>query len=191
MANNIRQLRKERGLTMEQLAALLPDNPHFTTIAKLERSQRTLSQHWIEQIAAALKVSPSAIISGEAQGVRMVPLLGSIPTGPWQEAVNDPIGHVFAPVGSLSAFALRPQGDSMNKVIMSGATVIIDPDQVELVDGKIYAVRNGSGDATLKMYRSTPPRLEPCSDNPKHQPIPVGAEPFIVIGRMVWQGLEM
>lgn len=192
MQNNIRRLRKERGWTMQDLADRVEGKPHFTTIAKLERSMRSLSFDWLEKIAKALGVASEDLISDA--GVprpRMVPMLGKIPAGGWQEALQDPIGHVMAPGGGPNVFGLRPEGDSMDLVIMPGAYVLVDPDETDLADGRIYAVRNGAGDATLKMYRSTPPRLEPRSSNPAHQPIMFGKEPFTVIGRVVWQGQEM
>jgi repressor LexA len=193
MENNIRRLRKERGWTMQELADRIEGGAHFTTIAKLERNMRGLSVEWLEKLGKALGVAPEDIIApaNQAARPRMVPLIGTIAAGNWQEAIHDPIGMVLAPQGGPNVFALRPDGTSMDQVIMPGAYVLVDPDQIELTDGRIYAVRNGSGDATLKMFRSSPPRLEPRSSDPKHQPIPVGREPFTVIGRVVWQGMEM
>jgi repressor LexA len=193
MENNIRRLRKERGWTMQDLADRVEGQPHFTTIAKLERNIRGLKGDWIHKIAKALGVAPEDIITTHAQGPRprMVPLLGRIPAGNWQEAIHDPIKFVLAPQGGPNVFALTPDGDSMNEAIMPGAYVLVDPDQLELEDGRIYAVQNGSGDATLKMYRSSPPRLEPRSSNPAHVAIHFGREPFTIIGRVVWQALEM
>jgi repressor LexA len=191
--NNIRRLRKERGWTMQELAERVEGNPHFTTIAKLERNQRGLSVEWAEKLARALGVAVEDVIApaGTAGRPRLVPLIGAIAAGSWQEAISDPIGMVYAPAGGPNVFALRPAGDSMNEVIMPGAYVLVDPDQLDLADGKIYAVRNSAGEATLKMYRADPPRLEPRSTNPAHQPIPIGQEPFTLIGRIVWQGMEM
>lgn len=193
MKNNIRTLRKQRGWSMEELAERVEGNPHFTTIAKLERSTRGLSHKWMVKIAAALGVAPADLISADenASSPRMVPLVGRIPAGNWREAIQDPEGWVMAPQGGPNVFALRPEGDSMNRIIMEGAYVLIDPDQLDLIEGKIYAVRNDGGEATLKLYRSSPPRLEPCSFNPVHQPIFFGHEPFTIIGRVVWQGMEM
>lgn len=193
MENNIRRLRKERGWTMQELADRVEGQPHFTTIAKLERNMRGLSADWIVKLAKAIGVAPEDIIApaGLASRPRMVPMLGRIPAGGWQEAIHDPVGFVMAPAGGPNVFGLRPEGDSMDQVIAAGAYVLVDPDQLELLDSRIYAVRNGSGDATLKMYRSDPPRLEPRSSNPAHKPIHFGKEPFTVIGRVVWQGQEM
>jgi repressor LexA len=193
MENNIRRLRKERGWTMQELADRVEGQPHFTTIAKLERNLRGLSADWIDKLSKALGVAPEDLIApaDQARRPRMVPMLGKIPAGDWREAIHDPIGYVMAPQGGPNVFALTPHGDSMNQVIAPDAYVLVDPDQTDLHDGRIYAVRNGSGDATLKMYRASPPRLEPRSTNPAHKPIIFGKEPFTVIGRVVWQAQEM
>lgn len=191
MANRIRELRQARGWSMEELASKVEGSPHFTTIAKIERAQRSLSQEWMGKISAALGVQPVDLISGGEQRPRMVPLLGNIAAGSWQEAIADSDEMVIAPAGGPNVFGLKPQGNSMNEVIMDGAYVLVDPDITDLCDGAIYAVRNDGNDTTLKMYRSDPPRLEPRSSDPSHQPIIFGREPFTVIGRVIWQGRQM
>lgn len=191
MENNIRSLRRQRGWTMAQLAERVEGQPHFTTIAKLERNVRGLSGDWIGKIAKALGVAPEEIISTSTKRPRFVPLLGTIPAGSLREAIQDPLDYVMAPQGGPNVFALYPEGTSMNRLIPAGAYVLIDPDQLDLTEGKIYAVRNEGGEATLKLYRASPPRLEPCSSDQSHQPIYFGHERFDIIGRVVWQGQEM
>jgi repressor LexA len=191
MPNNIRELRNKKGLTMRELADRM--GIHHTTIAKLERSERRLSMDWVEKIAKALEVSINELI-GTTKGlpsIRTVPLVGKIPAGGWREAISEPMGEVPAPAGGPNAFALEPDGDSMNRVFAPGSYVIIDPDEITLYDGKVYAVSNGEGDATLKRFRSDPPRLEPDSDNDQHQPMLLGSEPFQVIGRVIWSMMAM
>ena len=192
MENNIRKLRIARGWTMEELANRVEGAPHFTTIAKLERSQRKLSTDWMAKIAKALGISPEELIAANDAGrPRQVPLIGQIAAGAWREAINDPIGHVWATEGGPRVFALQPEGDSLNLLIPEGSYVLIDPDDVELMDAKVYAVRNDHGEATLKRFRRDPPRLEPASSNPVHQPIFFGREAFTIIGRVIAQGKKM
>lgn len=193
MKNNIRALRKGRGWTMEQLAERIEGSPHYTTIAKLERNERGLSLEWMRKIATALEVQPEDLFSSDParRAVRMVPLIGEIAAGNWKEAVHDPIGYVPAISGGPRVFGLKTSGDSMNRVIMENAYLLVDPDMADLVDGKIYAVRNEQGEATVKFYRPDPPRLEPASTNPAHKPIFFGQEPFTIIGRVIWQGQEL
>lgn len=188
VGHRIRELRMAAGLSLEELAERLGDGTHFTTIAKIERSQRTISLDWIMKIAAALGVSAATLVSaGEPMPTRLIPLIGSIAAGNWREAILDPEGMIPVAGAGPNAFALRPSGDSMDKVATEDHILVIDPDQPDLLDGKLYAVMNGFGETTFKRFRADPPRLEPASFNPDHQPIPLGREPFTVIGRVVWR----
>jgi repressor LexA len=186
--NRVRRLRKERGLTLEQLGDMV--GVHFTTIAKIERSQRRLSGALLHNLAQALAVDPSELVENVPQSVpvRLVPVVGKIAAGNWKEAVRDPDGFVPAPVRGGFCFALRPDGDSMNLVVGTDAVVIVDPEQLDLLDGRLYALANGEGETTFKRFRADPPRLEPVSSNPEHKVIPLGREAFTVIGRIIWQG---
>lgn len=190
-SNKVRALRKERGLTMEQLGEKV--GVHFTTIAKIERSQRGLSGELLAKIAEALDVDPQELVDEVPMtvAVRMVPMVGKIAAGNWREAIQDPDGYIPVPVRGGFCFALRPDGDSMDLVVGRDAYVIVDPEQLDLHDGRLYAVMNGSGETTFKRYRSDPPRLEPVSSNPVHKPIALGREPFTVIGRVIWQGSSL
>ena len=193
-SNRVREIRKSKGLTMEQLAervGLALNKPtHFTTIAKIERSQRQISGEMLRAISVALDVNPEQIVTVTPPtiAVRMIPVVGKIAAGNWREAVRDPSGYIAAPVRSGNAFALKPDGDSMNLVVGEDAVIVVDPDDLDLTDGRLYAIMNGGGETTFKRYRAQPPRLEPVSSNPIHEPIAIGREPFTVIGRVIWQG---
>lgn len=187
--NKVRELRKAKGMTQEQLAEKV--GVHFTTIAKIERAERGLSVDMLAALARALGVAPIEII-GEGGGnglppMRMVPLLGRIAAGNWREAINDPDGSIPVPGAGENAFALRPDGDSMNLLVGDNAIIVIDPDDMELRDGSVYAMLNGDGESTFKRFRTGPMRLEPVSSNPEHKPILLGQEPFTVIGRVTYQ----
>lgn len=195
--NRIREIRKQRGLSLEALAAKVGEvagkSIHFTTIAKFERSQRQLSGEMLANIAQALDVSPEKLVSEVPTQipVRMVPIIGQIAAGAWREAIHDPMGYLPAPVRGPQTFGLRPQGDSMDLIVSEGATIIVDPDDTILLDGKLYAIMNGDGETTFKRFRQSPPRFEPVSSNPEHEDIPIGQSPFTVIGRVVWQGSSL
>ena len=79
----------------------------------------------------------------------------------------------------------------MNLLIEPDGYVVVDPDMRDLIDGKVYAVMNGSAETTVKRYRENPPRLVPCSSNPEHKDIAIGREPFTVIGRVVFRASEL
>ena len=183
--NRVREVRLSKSMTLDALAEKV--GVHFTTIAKIERSQRRLSGELLVKISEALGVPPVDLVevAPAALPVRNIPIIGRIAAGNWREAVLDPEGYIAIPLGGPNAFALRPEGDSMNLIAREGSLIVVDPDERDLLDGKLFAVMNGDAETTFKRFRADPPRLEPVSDNPIHKPIALGREPFTVIGRIV------
>lgn len=189
-------MRKARGLSMEVFGAEagkhMADGKEIAvaTVAKLEKSQMGLTLDYMQAFAAALGVSVFEIVAPAGQAIKTIPLVGRIAAGKWLEALQDVETYIPIPnnVGGTRAFALRPFGDSMNQIVREDGFIVVDPDELDLIDGKIFAVCNGDGETTFKRYRADPPTLWPCSDNPEHQPMPLGREPFVVMGRVVYAG---
>jgi SOS-response transcriptional repressor LexA len=119
-------------------------------------------------------------------GVSVVPLLGSVPAGNWKEAIRDARGTITVPDPKIpaTAYALEPEGDSMDLVVMEGARIVIDPDDRDLFPKRFYVVRNAEGETTFKQFKDGPPRLVPCSSNKDHKDILMG-EAFEVLGRVI------
>lgn len=192
-SNRIREIRKEAKLSQEELGGRMPSELTGTTIAKLENGRMRLSLEYAQEIADVLGVSFLEILGVDEVGMRVVPLIGEIAAGNWQEAVEMTTERQAVPADlrGKSLFALRPRGDSMNKVVAEGGFIVVDPSQTELIDGKFYAVMNGEGETTFKQFSTDPLQLQPCSTNPEHKPIAVGSEPFTVVGRVVYSGQQM
>lgn len=185
MKNRIKELRESAGFTQTALAELAGTTKN--QLVKLESGARRLSDHWAQRLAPHLGVHPYELFmpDNSVTPLRFVPLVGTISCGNWQEAVEQASGQVPAVDGGSRVFALRAQGDSMNSLIADQGYVYVDPDDRDLLDGKIYVVMNGSGETTAKKFRANPARLVPCSDNPEHKEVVLGGEPFTVIGRVV------
>lgn len=163
------------------------ENISITTVSRLESGRIALTVRYMQSIAHALGVPEIDIVREPKTAVKLVPILGSVPAGPLAEPSSLADGWLPIPssVGGERSFALSPEGDSMGNVAAPGSFIVVDPDQLDLIAGKAYVVTNGQGEATFKRYRADPPRLEPDSANPAHQPIILGREPFLIVGRVI------
>src|SRR5687768_9552609 len=77
MINRIRDIRREKGLTLAELAEACcpPTTPQ--TVGRLETGMRNLSIKWMDRIAAALGVDPEMLVRSEANArAQVVAVLG-------------------------------------------------------------------------------------------------------------------
>lgn len=65
MINRIRDIRKEKGLTLADLAEACDPPTTAQTIGRLETGMRNLSIKWMDRIAAALAVEPELLVRSE------------------------------------------------------------------------------------------------------------------------------
>lgn len=77
MITRIRDIRKAKGLTLEQVAARCIPPTTAQTIGRLETGTRTVSVAWLNRIAAALEVSSADLVDLPGQeSVPVAALLG-------------------------------------------------------------------------------------------------------------------
>jgi transcriptional regulator with XRE-family HTH domain len=62
MINRIRDIRKQKGLTLADVAARCVPATTAQTIGRLETGTRNLSLVWMNRIAAALEVEPEVLV---------------------------------------------------------------------------------------------------------------------------------
>jgi transcriptional regulator with XRE-family HTH domain len=65
MINRIRDIRRQKGLTLADVAARCSPQTTAQTIGRLETGMRNLSLTWMNRIAAALDVDPEVLVRGE------------------------------------------------------------------------------------------------------------------------------
>lgn len=103
MINRIRDVRRARNLTLEQVAQRCDPPTTAQTIGRLETGTRTLSLDWLNRIAAALEVESSTLVSSSAaEDVPVVALLAA-------EGARAPTRQerVLAPQPAQNLVALR------------------------------------------------------------------------------------
>lgn len=65
MINRIRDIRKQKGMTLADVAARCTPPTTAQTIGRLETGMRNLSLVWMNRIAAALEVEPELLLKGK------------------------------------------------------------------------------------------------------------------------------
>lgn len=193
---NLKRLREGAGLNQWQLAELV--GVAQPTVQRWESGAREPKHSDLEKLAQALNVEVAQFFAGkggafippDAEAVVEFSLLGDVPAGSWQEAVQTSSNKVLVPAADAppQGYALRIRGDSMDLVVPDGTVIIVDPHDLDLWPTKCYVVMNEHGETTFKRYLDNPARLAPCSSNEDHKDIPISGGGFRVLGRVVWQG---
>lgn len=165
-------------------------------------SQGTISK-WISEQQSPNKRQWDAVlglIAGDSRLVHLlnaaggpsfarVPLLDMVSAGKLADpATQIPVEDVpllaFADLGRGDFFALKVDGDSMDRLSPDGSIIVVNRDDRTLVAEKayIFAIR---GQTTFKLWRPDPPHLAPHSWNGANKPIFVKQDKHLeVIGRV-------
>ena len=181
--NQIAAVRKRVGLKIEELAERA--GLSTTYVWRMERGERNVSLKNLQKLADALGVAPSDLI--ESKPVADEPILSWVSAGMMarDDVQQDVVGEIrmsdLDPRGEW--MALRVEGDSMDRISPPGSLILVDLTDKALVPNACYIITDGDSQATYKRFRSNPPRFEPVSTNPSHQPIFPDGEPA-VIGRV-------
>lgn len=125
--NRIREVRKQRKLTLAQLSKLIGCSLNMA--GQLERGERRLSDKWLYPLATALNVSPAELLEPQRQAPLL--LVGTVAAGKWQSAddVPDPVALTGVPLPghinpSTPRYAYKVKGESMNELYPHGSIVI-------------------------------------------------------------------
>jgi repressor LexA len=124
-------------------------------------------------------------VRGEA-APRLVPLLGRVPAGPLDEAVEDLEGYVPVAPGRASGelFGLRVRGDSMRDAGILDGDLVIVRRQDRAESGAIVVALVGD-EATVKRLRLHRGRVELHPANPSFSPIVPDPSGVRVLGRVI------
>ncbi len=181
----LRQLRKERGITQNELAARLGVTQQ--AVGKWETGRSTPDYETLLILAELFSVSIDSLLGragGQVGDVQpylpafesMVPVVGSVRAGFGALAYEEDLGEEPATVKDPdSYFYLVVKGDSMEPRIHEGDLALVRRQPV-LDDGDLGVVIYGHGEGTLKRFlrKGNAVVLQPF--NPAYEPIVVAGE---------------
>jgi SOS-response transcriptional repressor LexA len=129
------------------------------------------------------------LVAPDAGTVQFVPLVSWVSAGGLADAgtqipTDEAPRLALADLGTGEFFALRVEGDSMDRISPDGSVIIVNRADRELKAGNCYvfALR---GDTTFKIWQPEPARLEPHSTNPVHKTVFIRKNrDFEVVGRV-------
>ena len=205
--SRIERRRTELGLSQEEVARRvrrLGGEIHQTGIDKIEKRD-TKRPRFLKEIAVVLGVNEDWLLSGKEPMERTdaaasplpparVPILTWVSAGSMarddgqQDIIGETEGGGLDPRGNW--IALRVEGDSMDRISPPGSLIFVNLNDKRLVTNACYIIANDGGEASCKRFRNNPPRFEPVSTNPTHEPIFPDNDP-VVIGRVRRSVIEM
>lgn len=194
----LKELRKQRNMTQEALAALI--NVDRSSIGKYEgRSAVVPPADVLERIADVFNVSIDYLLGRQdrpdlpvSTGGVWIPVLGRVAAGIPIEAIEDvedyeEISLDMAKTGEF--FALKIQGDSMEPRIKTGDVVIVKQ-QPDCDNGDVAVVLVNGLDATVKRIKKSPEGIMLIPTNSAYEPMFYSNEdvkklPVRIIGKVV------
>lgn len=196
IAQNIKRIREDRGLTQEKLAELADLNR--VTVAKYEMGRVIPSSNTLLRLAEALRVSPNILLGGDAaeemsnRKAIPIPVLGRVPAGIPFEAIEDVLDWEEIPAEQAKRgeyFALKVKGDSMEPRIYDGDVLIVRKQSTAESGNVVIALVNGD-DATVKRFKRLEHGIMLLPNNPAYEPLVFSDEdvrklPVEIIGVVV------
>ena len=214
IGTTIRQLRKERGLTLNQLAALIESD--VGNLSRLERGVQGYSDAILKKLADALSVPVAAFFADKAaadipgsmrvhaadkddEGFIQIPMvklrLQAGVTGFQTEPERRDGGTLGMRKGWIertgyhpaSLIAIQVKGASMEPSLYEDDIVVINTADKKPVDGQVFAI-NYEGEAVVKRMTRDAGMWWLSSDNPdqtKYHRKSCRGDECLIIGRVV------
>ena len=184
----LKQIRKERGLSQDELAALLGTTKQV--LSRYETKKRVPRLSVVSDYAQKLGI-PLSMLSGESAdpvpeitregGVRRVPILGGAACGEPIYSPSDGTEYATIEEDVVCDFALIAQGDSMSGDRIHSGDVVFIRRQDSVRDGEIAAIALDD-ELTLKRVRrimgpgGRVAFTQLLPSNPAYDPIDIGGE---------------
>lgn len=191
IANKLRELRKQMGLSQVKMAQLL--GVKTRTYRAYEQAQNDISLDTLIKIADIANVSLDFFRDSESGYAKKkpsttIPIYGSVPGGHWTEPVeiDDQITIPARISIPIYAFGLWVRGNSMEPTYSDGSLVFVDP-EANYDNGDPCVVRL-NGEVTLKRYYRQEDKVILQPDNKEYPPIIIeGKDTLEFIGKVIGQ----
>lgn len=182
----LRVARQNKGLSIRQLANLMDDGTHFTTIGKIEAGKIQITPTWLKRFSKALDVPVLELVSGNyASGSRSA--IPFYPLEKWRDK-DSRLGYVATMGMAERRFALQ----SLYESELTGCThrtfVHIDPDDIEVHSRWIYMLDTGGELPFFGVYHEGPARFVRWILGEQRSNVEVGKDAFTVVGRATYYG---
>lgn len=186
MGAYIKQLRKEHGMTQEELGQKMNPPLQRAAIAKWETGRtQNIKRSQIEQLSQLFDVKPSELMRirkedvneyyqdmEETSGIK-IPVLGKVAAGIPIEMIEDIVDYEEIPQSMTKTgdyFALQVKGDSMQPRICEGDVLIIKK-QDDAESGDIVIATVNGQDATCKRLMKYAEGISLMSLNQEYDPM--------------------
>ena len=191
MINRIRDIRKQKHLTLADVAVRCSPPTTAQTIGRLETGTRNLSLVWMNRIAAALEVDPELLVRGEEAPVPKT-IARMLTSGP--EALHTP-RDAFLPTALGGANGLEG-GPVVALAFEAGAGDYRDGDQLwlrqvqsdsfaKLLNRDVLAPRPGGRFAFGRMIDRDGNRVALLPPGPGHRQIIIENPPWLAVAEML------
>lgn len=198
--NRIRELRKNRCMTMKELGAVV--GLAESTISQYETGKREPDNETLLRLGEFFNTSVDYLLGRETvidglpepsvPGSKWIPVLGTIPAGTPVEAIEDILDYeeITPQMASQGEhFALKIKGQSMEPKISDGDVVIVRK-QDDCENGEIAVVLVNGDEATVKRIKKRPEGLMLIPNNPAYEPMfysnaEIESLPVRIIGKVV------
>ena len=180
----LKAVRKERGLSQDEMAALLGTTKQV--LSRYETKQRVPKLSIVSAYALKLGI-PLSLLTGEdaeitrENGVRRVPILGGVACGEPIYKPGDGSEYATIEESVVCDFALIAQGDSMTGDRIHSGDIVFIRKQDSVRDGEIAAIALDD-ELTLKRVRrimgpgGRVAFTQLLPSNPAYDPIDIGGE---------------
>jgi transcriptional regulator with XRE-family HTH domain len=190
MINRIRDIRREKGLTLADVAARCAPPTTAQTIGRLETGMRQLSLTWMNRIAAALQVEPELLVrTAEAEQPKYIARL----TADGAEALAAPrdaiLPTALAGEGALVALSIESPAGQYRAGDQVWLRRVGPEDYGRLLNRDVLAPRAGGRFAFGRMIDRDAHRVAILPPDPGHRQVVIDNPAWLAVAEMLVRAL--